>query len=316
MLESLYFMLHSLEMSFDPFSDILRLANPQSVVSGDFTAGGDWAVEFAPKDRIKFLAVTKGWCWLRVYNQEEPLRFEAGDLLLFSQYPVTLASRLDVPVVDGDTLEPAVKASSKTLGIGEDFTLLGGYIQLEPSNIDVMADILPPVLHIPSSVQDTEDFRWLVRQLIEEKESGLPGQNLAANHIAQLIFIHVLRLQLQKPDIRNVSWLKAAVDIKLRPAIELMHNQPERSWTLQELARACSMSRASFSAYFKRQVGITPFAYLAQWRMRLAGQALRSSHVTIALLAQQCGYQSESAFSNAFKAHMGMSPRYYRNGKP
>lgn len=93
-----------------------------------------------------------------------------------------------------------------------------------------------------------------------------------------------------------------------------MHKQPARSWHLEELAHAVSMSRTSFAVRFKQVVGVAPLAYLGQWRMRLAERALRSSSISVAALADSLGYASESAFSNAFKRSTGASPRHYRLG--
>jgi AraC-like DNA-binding protein len=94
-----------------------------------------------------------------------------------------------------------------------------------------------------------------------------------------------------------------------------MHEKPEYPWTLRELAQAAKISRATFALYFKTIAGITPFAYLTKWRMRLAEQALRDGDISVAVLARRNGYASESAFSHAFKRQLGLSPRHYRKAR-
>jgi AraC-like DNA-binding protein len=312
MLENLYFMLDSLAMHADPFSDILKLANPRSLISGDFVAGGKWAIRFSPKGRIKFLAVTKGFCWLQIHGRKKAARFEVGDILLFSRDPVVLCSDVKQRPVDGDALPSSTTSGARRIGNGRDFALLGGAVQLDPASGEFLSELLPPALHIEASGPQASALPWLVAQIAKEKTANLPAASLASDHMAQLLFLHVLRVHLQSSGDHAATWLRASIDPRLRPAIQRMHDKPEHPWTLRELAQAARMSRATFALYFKTVSGITPFTYLTKWRMRLAGQALRNGDVAVSVLAQRCGYASESAFSNAFKRQLGLSPRHYR----
>jgi AraC-like DNA-binding protein len=108
------------------------------------------------------------------------------------------------------------------------------------------------------------------------------------------------------------GWLRSLGDPRIAPAMRLMHAEPARSWRLEELARACAMSRTTFANRFREVAGTTPLAYLAAWRMHLASRALREGEIAVATLAEKLGYASESAFSAAFKRAMGASPRTFR----
>jgi len=92
-----------------------------------------------------------------------------------------------------------------------------------------------------------------------------------------------------------------------------MHNDPARSWQLEELARATAMSRTTFVVRFRTVAGVPPLTYLLNWRMRLAQRALRTGNVPVSALALSLGYTSESSFSNAFKRTLGISPKRYRD---
>jgi AraC-like DNA-binding protein len=93
-----------------------------------------------------------------------------------------------------------------------------------------------------------------------------------------------------------------------------MHGDPARDWHLENLSEACAMSRTTFAERFRTVAGVSPLAYLSNWRMRLAGQALRAeADRPVALIARAVGYTSESAFSNAFRRATGVSPKTYRN---
>ena len=98
-------------------------------------------------------------------------------------------------------------------------------------------------------------------------------------------------------------------------AITAMHDEPARRWTLQELAERAGMSRSSFALKFKETVGASPMEYLTRWRMLLAGDRLMNSGDPISVIALSLGYESESAFSTAFKRVMGCSPRQYGRGR-
>lgn len=108
------------------------------------------------------------------------------------------------------------------------------------------------------------------------------------------------------------GWLRVLADERLRPAVRLMHEEPGKPWRLEELARESAMSRTSFAERFRDVAGVPPLAYLNAWRMQLAQRALRDEQTRVGPLAYELGYTSESAFSNAFKREVGMSPLRYR----
>jgi AraC-like DNA-binding protein len=112
-----------------------------------------------------------------------------------------------------------------------------------------------------------------------------------------------------------VGWLFALADRQMGAAITAMHEDPAYPWTLQELAERVDMSRSTFALKFKETVGKSPMEYLTRWRMLLAGDRLTNSADSISVIALSLGYESESAFSTAFKRIMGCSPRQYGRGR-
>src|SRR5262249_48254688 len=156
-------------------------------------------------------------------------------------------------------------------------------------------------------------FRWLLDQLVQERAVELPGSQLASAQLAQLLFIQILRAHLETSDPMPAGWLRALGDQRIAPALRLMHGDPGRAWHLDELAKACAMSRTTFAFHFRTVAGVAPLTYLTEWRMRLAERALREEATPVAAVGQSLGYTSESAFSNAFKRVTGNSPRAYRN---
>jgi AraC-like DNA-binding protein len=133
------------------------------------------------------------------------------------------------------------------------------------------------------------------------------------DHIAQLVFVQVLRISLADTAALPPGWLRGLADDRVAPALRLMHADPAHPWRLEELAHAAALSRTAFAVRFRDTVGVPPLTYLLTWRMSLAARTLRQDATPVAVLAREVGYGSESAFSNAFKRAMGTSPRNYRH---
>lgn len=299
-------------MSGDPFSDILKFTNAESLATGGFSAGGAWAIRFPAPDKIKFFAVVKGTCWVSIDGNDEPFCFGSGDVgLLTAKRSFVLASDPSVVPVDAMALFSGAGRSTVTLGNGDDFAQIGGHVLLDPASGSLLSGVLPPWIHVPATSPQAAKFRWLLEQLVEERAADLPGAQLVSAQLSQLLFIQILRAHLQTSS-PMTGWLRALGNPRIAPALRLMHGDPARSWHLDELASACAMSRTTFASHFRASAGVAPLAYLAEWRMRLAQRRLREENAPVAVVAQSLGYSSESAFSHAFKRMTGHSPKAYR----
>ncbi len=300
-------------MIVDPFSDVLTLTSAEAVVTGGFTAGGPWAIRFPGRDKIKFFAVVKGSCWVSLEGEAEPFHFETGDVgLLAARRGFVLASEPGIAPVDAMSLFSGAGRTMATLGDGSEFAHIGGHVLLDPTRGGLLADILPPWIHTRAASPQAAVFRWLLDRLIEERDADQPGAQLASAQLTQLLFIQILRSHLDTSSVMPAGWLRALAEPRIAPALRLMHGDPTRAWHLEELAKACAMSRTSFAFHFKTVAGVAPLTYLTEWRMRLAGRALREERTPVAVVARSLGYMSESAFSNAFKRVNGKSPTAYR----
>lgn len=313
MLVDASYLRESPDMDADPFSEILHLTEAQAVLAGGFTAGGPWAIRFPARDKIKLSAVLSGSCWIHLEGEPEPARLEAGDVgLLAAQRSYVMASDLSLEPIPATSLFSEAGRSMAVLGDGSDFSFIGGHIQLNPTNGRLLADVLPPWLHIKAGLPEASTFQWLLGQLVEEGSLARPGAQVASSHLAQLLFTQILRAHLKTVGPMPPGWLRTLADRRAAPALRMMHGDPGRDWRLEELARACAMSRTSFAGHFKAVAGQAPLTYLTAWRMRLAERALLDETTPIAQIGQTLGYASESAFSNAFKRVTGASPRAFR----
>lgn len=302
-------------MSVDLFSDILKLARTNALVTGGFTAGGAWALRFPVPKVVKFFAVVKGQCHVLIDGEPEPLLFQAGDVgLLSARRAFTLASDPGVTPVDAMTLfTERCGRKEAVLGDGEDFAYLGGHVLFDPLCGQLLLDILPPWFHVKASSAQADTLRWLLAQLVEEQSHHEPGAELAAAQLAQLLFIQILRSYVKSGVATEAGWLKVLQAPRIAPALAMLHGDPARNWRLEELARGCAMSRTTFALRFREAAGIAPMAYLQAWRMHLARGALRTERTAVAAVAESLGFSSTSAFSNAFRRITGYSPTQYQN---
>lgn len=314
MLDSAFYLFNSADMQGDPFSDILKLIKAESLVTGGFAAGGAWAIRFPPPDKIKFFAIVRGGCWVEIEGEGQPIRFDTGDVgLLAARRAFVLSSAPGLAPVDAMEVFAHAPQGRLVLGDGQDFAHIGGHVLLDPASGRLLADALPPWIHVPAAAPQAASFRWLLGQMVEERAGDLPGAQLASAQLAQLLFIQILRAHIRTADTMPPGWLRALGDARIAPALRLMHGQPGHAWRLDELARACAMSRTTFAFHFRTVAGTAPLGYLTEWRMRLAERALREEATPVAVLARTLGYASESAFSHAFKRVAGRSPRAYRD---
>jgi hypothetical protein len=174
MLESAHYLCNSAEMNADPFSDILKLMQAETLVTGGFSAGGAWSLRFPAPEKIKFFAVVKGNCWVCI-DGEVPVQFNTGDVgLLTAKRSFVLASAPEVPPQDAMRLFSGAGRSTATVGDGQDFAHIGGHVLLDPASGRLLADVLPPWIHVPAASPQATTFRWLLDQLLEER-AGATG---------------------------------------------------------------------------------------------------------------------------------------------
>lgn len=296
----------------DPLSEILALLKPRSYMSAGLEAGGDWSIQFPSHEGIKCNAVVSGQCWLAMEGVSDPVHLEAGDCFLLPKgRPFRLASDLGLPSIDAT----AVFKRAQPGGIvrcngGGDFFLAGSRFALIGRHADILLSVLPPIVHLREEA-DRASLRWLLDRMRQELGEAEPGSGLVAEHLAHLMLLQALRLYLREGVKGQVGWLFALADPQMGKAIDLMHAEPGRRWTLEELARDVGMSRTAFAVRFRDAVGLPAMEYLTRWRMLLASERLTRSEDTVSGTAARFGYESESAFGAAFKRVMGCSPRQY-----
>ncbi|MGO4813398.1 AraC family transcriptional regulator [Cupriavidus sp. 2MCAB6] len=298
----------------DPLSDVLSLLRIQSYLSATLSAGGAWAIEFPAQEGIKFSAVGRGSCWLLVDGEPEPLQLREGDCFLLTRgKSFTLASDPTIQPIDSRAIVQRIAADELVWHCGgDDVVIFGGRFAFAGEPAALLIGTLPPLAHINEGSSQAMVLRWALERFTEELRDRQPGRSRMAEHLAHLMFVEILRVHLKATSQSGSGWLAALSDRNLSRVVGAMHAAPANRWSVEDFARVAGMSRSAFAYRFKQVVGVAPMEYLTRWRMLVAGDRLRHTDEHISSIAYSLGYDSESAFSTAFKRVMSCSPRQYQ----
>ena len=296
----------------DPLSDVLFLLKPRAYKSVGLDAGGEWAFRLGPSDGFLCLALVSGSCWLSVDGSAEPVLLRSGEFAVLPKAPaLCIASDPALPPVDLASAVPHwPKGGVVTWQGGGACVILSAFFTFASGHSDLLLEVLPPMLHLDHRV-DRSALQWCLESMMSVLRDPQPGSVLQGEYLAQLMLLAILRLHAAANTTRKVGWLSALASPQLAAAIAAIHQRPGHRWTVRKLAGAARMSRSAFAKQFKVQAGISVMAYLVRWRMLLAADRLVASPAPVGEIARSLGYESESAFSFAFKREMGCSPRNY-----
>ncbi|GAB7038247.1 AraC family transcriptional regulator [Catenuloplanes niger JCM 9533] len=295
---------------------MLDLVDVRGVVSGGAAVSGAWmSPEMDMSSALKFMAVVRGGMRVHAAGLDAPVDLTAGDVVVLNHQD---GVRLESVTPDGlpRRVIEEVDVNDDVLALfgsatDADDIMVGGHVDLNPAGHALLAPVLPPVAHVRAAAAAATGVRRVLDRLFEELLADRVGSTFAMRQYGQLFVLELLRAYMHQTDLPP-GWLRVSTDEQLRPTLALMHGEPARRPSVDELARAASMSRTSFAERFRTVAGMPPVAYMSRWRMLHAQRALRDSDVGVGALAGHLGYASESAFSTAFKRETGESPLRYR----
>jgi len=326
-----------LSVNGDTLSDVLNAVRLKGAVFFDVEASAPWVAEALPARRIasailpesehvmEYHVITSGGCWASLIGHEiPPVWLEAGDVVAFPQGDAHIMS--SAPGMRGDpgpdaSILPGEGAQLPVLmsldGGGEDRVhLVCGFLGCDSRPFNPLLEALPPILHIPSS--DTAHSSWLkefTRFAVMEASQKRMGGSGILSKLGELMFAELVRRYVESLPEESRGWLGGLRDRYVGRALNLMHAEPTRDWTLNELAKEAGLSRSSFAERFTGFVGIPPMQYLQKWRLQIAASRLLEGGGGIAAIAADVGYESEAAFSRAFKRVIGESPADWRDSR-
>jgi AraC-like DNA-binding protein len=266
---------------------------------------------------VIFHLITEGECYVEMAG-EAPLRLCAGDAVIFPQgdaHRMTSAPGLP-PATGGARLDAVLARRPRQLaygGGGATTRLVCGYLACDARLARMLLAGLPSVVRV--NVRGSNAGVWLeasLRYALAEARSPRPGGAGVLAKLAEVLFIEVLRLYMNEQSAGRTGWLAGVGDRIVGAALNLLHKRPAHGWTLEELARESGSSRSVLAERFQNLVGSSPMQYLTQWRMLLAANLLSRSSAPLAQIAEDVGYQTDTAFSRAFRREYGAPPAAWR----
>lgn len=297
----------------DPLAQVIELLQPRTVFSKGISGAGAWGVRYSEFGQPGFCAVIEGRCRLAV-DGEAPVTLEQGDFVLLPATPAFTMSGF-APVTPRRIDPKTTPAPTEEVRHGRqdgpaDVRLLGGYFVFGSPDAALLVSLLPAMVH----VRGVERLSTLVRLAGEEASQQNAGRDLVLGRLVEILLIEALRTSRAKGSLPG--FLRGLADARVSEAIRQMHGDPQRPWTVAELACEAGLSRSAFFDRFTRTVGLRPMEYLLAWRMALAKNLLGGKEIALDEVARQVGYGSASTFSTAFSRHVGQPPgRYARGGR-
>jgi AraC-like DNA-binding protein len=320
----------------DALSDVLKSVRLEGAfyLNAEFTA--PWCIRgecsvasvrqrLAGAEQVAFFHfLTEGGCKVRLTHGAEVIDVAAGDLILIPQDDRhLLGSDLQLAPMEADSLvatDGAADADFVQLrhgGGGAVTRFVCGYIACSRSVCRPLFEALPRVLRIPIGDGPAAALlRELLRMGVRESTAARPGAESMLAKLSELMFVEAMRRYAENLPPGGKGWLASVRDAQIGRALALLHGDPGRAWTVDELAREVALSRSVLAERFAALVGEPPIQYLMRWRLALAAQTLRSGGDAIVRIAERSGYESEAAFSRAFKREFGRPPAAWRRAAP
>jgi AraC-like DNA-binding protein len=312
----------------DPLSDLLRVVRLDGAYFYPVEAAEPWAVSSAParelsprilprsEHLISYHVLLSGRCFGGLIG-EELVELAAGDAIVFphGDAHVMVSDRSARPASDFDTAAQQRFPDVVLLGTGASrpTSFICGYLGCDLRPFNPLLAALPRRMHMRGL-----SATWLggfTRQLTEESRLGRAGADTVITRLAELMFIEALRRYLEELPAGQTGWLAGLRDEVVGRALALLHARPAHPWTLAELARESASSRSRLAERFTEMVGLPPMQYLTRWRMQVAANLLAQGGAKVAGVASEAGYDSEAAFSRAFKKATGMAPGAWREAR-
>jgi len=268
---------------------------------------------------VIFHLITEGECHVEMGNGA-PMRLIAGDVVLFPEGDAhRMTSQPGVAPAPGGRLADVLSRRPRQLsygGGGPATRLVCGYMACDARLARMLLAGLPRIVRV--NVRGSNAGAWLeasVRYALAEARSPRPGGAGVLAKLSEVLFIEVLRLYTNEQREGRTGWLAGLGDRIVGAALNALHKEPARAWSLEELARAAGTSRSVLAERFGQLVGVSPMQYLTQWRMMLAANLLCRSNIPLARVAEDVGYQTDTAFSRAFRREFGAPPATWRRNQ-
>lgn len=314
----------------DALSDVLRIARLTGGVflHAEFFAPWCIAARVSPEHCAPALGpashliiyhyVVEGAFSLRIEGEDaESVAVGAGEIVLLPRNDLHLmGSDLSIPPVPGkNVIRPPKNGGLYSIrhgGNGERTRVVCGFLGCAKAEGNPVLASLPSVLKLNVEGVAAEWIRSTFHYAADEVASGRAGSETMLSKLSELLFVETVRRHAESLPEGQTGWLAGLRDQFVARALASLHHNIARRWTVDDLGQEVGLSRSALAERFIRLIGIPPMHYLANWRMQVATERLRNTNASLAQVAELVGYESEAAFSRAFKKTFGVAPATWR----
>jgi len=313
----------------DPITDIFRTMHVTAFGQHRLEASAPWGLiqegraeekatpsgkKISPTDLAHFAMLSRGNCWLSVEGIPEPIPLTGGDCILLARGTSFVLRDSLKTRPKRHFREVAARDGSNVAhygGGGAPTTIVCGSLSFDRASLRPITQLLPSFILIKADQAHTLALHNTMQALAAEMAEQAPGSEVVATRLGEVLFIQALRAYIASVPERNKGWLRAIFDSQMGTALSAIHDSVKTPWTVESLAAAAGMSRSAFAARFKALLGQTPLEYVTEWRMQKAMQLLEQRDKKLIDVARLVGYESDAAFSKAFKRVVGANPGEY-----
>ncbi|NUQ28987.1 MAG: AraC family transcriptional regulator [Acidobacteriaceae bacterium] len=313
----------------DPITDIFRTMHVTAFGQHRLEATAPWgliqenqteervtpsAKKTSPTDLAHFAMVSRGNCWLSVEGTPEPIPLTGGDCFFLARgtsFILRDSLRTHPKKSFGEVAATDGSNVAHYGGGGAPTTVICGSLSFDRASLKPITQLLPSFILIKADEPHTLALHNTMQALASEMAEQAPGSEVVATRLAEVLFIQALRAHIASQPQRNKGWLRAIFDPQIGTALSAVHDGVNAPWTVESLAATAGMSRSAFAARFKELLGQTPLEYVTEWRMQKAMQLLGQRDKKLIDVARSVGYESDAAFSKAFKRVVGTNPGEY-----
>jgi AraC-like DNA-binding protein len=297
----------------DVLTDLLQRSRARGAAFSRSTAYGAWGLAFPVNGALAIHAVVDGELYAWTDAPRRATRVLGGDVLLLRSTPHHLGSAPGVATVPFlDVVGDGPISRRAELGTAADGPMAQfccGAYRFEGDLSRPLLDALPPLVRLRPPAGSP--LRMTIDLLVSEMSGDGPGQQALLDRLLDVALVQSLRAWFETAE-QVPGWFRAMDDPGLRAALQAVHTDPTRGWTVGELAAVAHASRSNFARRFTEIVGVPPLQYLTDWRIALAKERLRDTDDGLASIAAAVGYGSEFSFASAFKRQVGTAPGQWR----
>ena len=302
----------------DPLSHILTSVRVNSSNCVRLEFGGNWGFRFDGYEHAHFGVLSEGSCLLSMPDPARSLALRAGDCWLLPRGQTHFLR---------STPRARIRPYDEILSFKENghlryaesdgpvATIIVGNFTLDRHAGKWLTDLLPNLIVFRMDRKTSSSAMQTILQILSrECQNQTMGSAVITSRLADILFVQAIRAYVEAAGDDAAGWLRALADEGLSAALGAVHGAVEKPWTVASLASIAGVSRSGFASRFKEVLGETPMNYLTRLRMYKAAQFLRENDTKLAEIAGLFGYESEAAFSKAFKKAIGMAPGKYKIG--